>query len=271
MVRYLSVVIFIIFIFTSCEEVINIELNTANPSLVIEGQLFKDSTCLVRLTRTASYFSPEEPMFVENARIILYDGTIFDELNYSGNGIYTGESIIGTEGKNYQVEIECEGTIYEGISYMPQKTDIISLSYSKSQSQSVLNPSGKTVFTITCRFIDNPDEDNCYMVRFMTDDGMAEDSYYLLTEVKANDGIINKIENVISFSESIFYDGGEIEVQVFSIDKSVYNYFLQLNDILFWKRRVMPPTPYNPVSNINNGALGYFAAWAYDSELITLE
>jgi hypothetical protein len=33
----------------------------------------------------------------------------------------------------------------------------------------------------------------------------------------------------------------------------------------------MPPTPYNPKSNISNGALGYFAAWSYDSEKILLE
>jgi hypothetical protein len=69
----------------------------------------------------------------------------------------------------------------------------------------------------------------------------------------------------------MFYEGGEAEVQVFSLDESVYNYFLQLNDILYWKRRVMPPTPYNPKSNISNGALGYFAAWAYDSRKIMLE
>jgi hypothetical protein len=69
----------------------------------------------------------------------------------------------------------------------------------------------------------------------------------------------------------MFYGGGEAEVQVFSIDESVYNYFLQLNDVLYWKRRLMPPTPYNPKSNISNGALGYFAAWSYDSEKILLE
>jgi len=44
-----------------------------------------------------------------------------------------------------------------------------------------------------------------------------------------------------------------------------------LNDVLFWKRRFNPPATYNPVSNINNGALGYFAAWTYNSEKIILE
>ncbi|MCJ7448014.1 MAG: DUF4249 domain-containing protein [Bacteroidales bacterium] len=271
MSKYSLVAISILIIIASCEEVVNIDLNSANPAFVVEGKMYKDSTCLVRLTQTTSYFSLEEPQCIEDASIIINDGTSHQELSYTGNGFYIGDSVIGTEGKNYEIEIVHDGIIYEGISYMPQKTNLISVSYTKSQSQSILNPNAETVFTITCEFSDNPDADNFYLVRFISDGAMAEDSYYLLTEEKTNDGIINNTNNIISFSESIFYEGGEIDVQVFSIDKSVYNYFLQLNDILFWKRRVMPPTPYNPISNITNGALGYFAAWAFDSRRIILE
>ena len=78
--------------------------------------------------------------------------------------------------------------------------------------------------------------------------------------------------NIISFAESIFYDGeGTINVLLYSIDEAIYNYFLQMNDILFWKRRILPPSPYNPTSNLSNGALGYFAAWAIDVKQVVLE
>ncbi len=154
---------------------------------------------------------------------------------------------------------------------MPVKTDIISVSYDKYEDQSTLNPLGETVFTIICEFSDNPDIDNFYMIKYLEDGKMIEKNYFMITERDAIGGSFNIENDIISFSESIFYDGGEVEVQVFSIDESVYNYFMQLNDILFWKRRIMPPTPYNPSSNINNGALGYFAALAYDSEIIILE
>jgi hypothetical protein len=109
------------------------------------------------------------------------------------------------------------------------------------------------------------------MVRFLSNGKLLE-RYYLLTENKANSGLINiTYDGNINYSESIFFDGGEVQVQLFSIDESVYNYFLQLSDILFWKRRVIPPTPYNPDSNIDNGILGYFAAWTCDSKTIVLE
>jgi hypothetical protein len=271
MFKFCLTVIFISAILCSCEEVINIDLNSANPVFVVEGKIYQDSTCLVRLTMTTSYFSPVLPQVIENASITLSDGISMEELVYEGNGYYSGNSIIGTEGRNYTLEIVHDGIIYESNSFMPQKTTLTSIRYTKSQSPTILNPYGETVFAITCKFADNPANDSFYMIRIIADGTMAEDSYYLLTEEKANDGIFNNTDNLISFTESIFFDGGEVDVQLFAIDESVYNYFLQLNDILFWKRRVMPPTPYNPVSNITNGALGYFAAWTFDSETVILE
>ena len=262
----------ILIILASCEEVIDVDLNSSDPAFVVEAKIYKDSVSLVRLTRTTSYFSLEEPGFIEDAIINISDGTLMEELNYTGNGYYTGAAIIGTAETTYEIEIIHDGITYEAISYMPVKSDIISVRFGKSEAQGVLNPYGETVFTITCLFSDDPDTDNYYMVRYITGDGVLLERYYLLTEDDANSGSINNINNgTISFSESIFYEGGEVEVQLFSIDEPVYNYFMQLTDILYWKRRVMPPTPYNPASNINNGALGYFAAWAYDSEIIILE
>jgi uncharacterized protein (DUF2147 family) len=275
--KYILVATTLLIILSSCEEVIDVDLNSSNPAFVVEATIYKDSVSLVRLTRTTSYFSLEEPEFIEDASIKISDRTSMEELNYIGNGHYVGNKIIGTEGKTYEIEIKYDGIIYQGISYMPLETDIISVSYSKSASQSIFNPNGEMIYTVTCEFIDNPDIDNFYMIRYILDGVVLKNSYYLLTEHNAVNGSVNNVNvnnadnDTLRFSEWMFYEGGEFEVQIFSIDESVYNYFLQLNDVLFWKRRVMPPTPYNPVSNINNGALGYFAAWAYDSEIIILE
>ncbi|MBN1386910.1 MAG: DUF4249 domain-containing protein [Bacteroidales bacterium] len=261
----------ILSVLTSCEEVIDIDLNYANPAFVVEAVIYKDSVCNVRLTRTTSFFTQEEPDVIDNAFITISDGTSSEELHYSGNGYYTGNNILGTEDSNYEIEIIHDGITHTGEAYMPEKTDIISVSYDKFETQSTLNPLGETVFTINCEFNDNPDTDNFYMIKYLENGEMIESNYFMLTEYDAIGGTFSIEDNIISFSESIFYEGGEVEVQVFSIDEPVYQYFMQLNDILFWKRRIMPPTPYNPSSNISNGALGYFAAWAYDSAVLVLE
>jgi hypothetical protein len=272
-----SKVIILLLVLSSCEEVIKVDLNATDPAFVAEAVIYKDSVILVHLTRTSNYFSKEAPDYIENARIKVSDGTFTEELSYRGNGYYTGNTLIGTEEKNYEIEIEHEGIIYKGASYMPLRTDIVSVRYSKNNDQGIFNPSGKTMFIIQCEFLDEPGVDNYYMVRYILDGEVLSGSYYVLNEQNTTNGTIeisdlNRADNdTISFEEWMFYEGGTGEVQVFSIDKSVYDYFVQLNDILFWKRRFNPPSPYNPKSNIDNGALGYFAAWAYDSRKIVLE
>lgn len=277
MVKYLSGALTILIILSSCEEVINVDLNNSDPAFVAEAIIYKDSVSMVRLTRTTGYFSMEEPVYIENASIKVSDGTLTEELIYKGNGYYTGNTIIGSEGKNYEIEIEHDGIIYKGTSYMPLRTDIVSVNYSKNNDQGIFNPTGKTMFIIQCEFLDEPGVDNYYMIRYILDGEVLKGSYYVMNEQATINGTID-ISNInstdsdtISFEEWMFYEGGMGEVQVFSIDKSVYDYFVQLNDILFWKRRLNPPAAYNPQSNIDNGALGYFAAWAFDSRKIVLE
>jgi hypothetical protein len=154
---------------------------------------------------------------------------------------------------------------------MPSGSLLNLVTFSKSNEVSILNPYGDLVFTISCQFNDNHVKDNYYLICFISAGDLIEKRFFLMTETTANGGSFENTDNIIRFSESIFYDGGEVEVQLYTIDKNIYNYFLQLDDILFWKRRYIPPVPYNPQSNISNGALGYFAAWAYDSQKIILE
>jgi hypothetical protein len=270
MIKYWFVFIYLLILLSSCEHIIDVDLNSSAPAFVVDAKIFQDSVCTVRLTTTTSFFSLEKSGLIEDASIIITDGIFTEALNYIGNGYYKGKSVCGTEGRAYKIKINHGGQTFEGTSYMPHQADIISVHYSKSDSRSILNPNGETVFTISCDFSRGSDKNNFYMIRFISNGTLLE-RYYLLTDNKANSGIISTSNEIINFSESIFYDGGEIDVQLYSIDEPVYNYFLQMSDILFWKRRVEPPTPYNPKSNLSNGVLGYFAAWAYSSKKIVLQ
>ena len=272
MIRYFIGILIVIFAITSCEEVIDIELNHKDPVFVIEGIIAKDSVCIVRLTVTGNYFSKEDPSPVEEAIITISNGTLSEELNYTANGYFRGENIIGKEETSYELVVSHKGNLYRATSYMPPQRPILSANYSKSEERSPLNPLGETVFSVSCTFIDDPATDDFYMIKYTEDGRMIETKYFLLTENSANGGSLEYDNSgLMRFSESIFYEGGEIKIELFSIDEDVYHYFLQLSDVLFWKTRVIPPTPYNPTSNISGGALGYFAAWAANTETILLE
>lgn len=270
MLKYIIIPTVILIILSSCEEVVEIDLNSASPAFVAEAKLFKDSVVQVRLTYTTDYFSVSAPEIVEDAIIKISDGITAEELTYKGNGNYSGSLITGREEVTYDLEINHSGRSYNSFSVMPSYTAIAATKYSISNSQSILNPDGKTVVTVTCMFNDDPDKNNYYMICFMANGRLIEDRYFMITENSANGGSFINENNIISFSESIFYDGDNVEILLYSMDESVYNYFYQMDDILFWKRRVIPPVPYNPTSNISNGALGYFAAWTLDSRIIRL-
>ena len=269
---YLLILLFYMIHLVSCEEIVNIDLDYSNPAFVVEAHIYKDSVACVRLSMTSGFFSEEEDAFIDDATIIINDGVISEGLSYRVSGLYEGTSVVGVEGRFYEIEISYHGSVYSAVSYMHSKTDISALRFGKDDSQSILNPNGNIVYSISCEFFDDPDIDNYYMIRFLNNGAMLKGSnYYLLTEKTSNHGSFSNTENTINFSESIFFDGGEVTVELFTIDKDVYTYFKQLDEVLFWRRRVIPPIPYNPASNLDNGALGFFAAWTMDSRKIMLE
>jgi hypothetical protein len=268
--KFIPALLFVTVMLLACEEVVEIDLNSSKPAFVVEASISNGLVAEVRLTGTTSYFSPAEPAYFEDAIITISDGITSEVLNYAGSGYYRGQVLTGNEDSHYDISVLNSGLTYLGSSYMPPKTDILSLSYFKDDSQGILNPDGKTIYTIRCTFGDDPLRDNFYLIKFIAQGRMLE-RYYLLTDSKSNTGSMIRENDMIIFSESLIFAGGEVDVELYSIDESVYNIFIQLDDILFWKRRLLPPTPYNPVSNLSNGALGYFAAWAIDSKTIILE
>jgi hypothetical protein len=111
---------------------------------------------------------------------------------------------------------------------MPVKTNILSVSFSKDNSQSIFNPNGETILTIDCEFIDEPDKDNFYMIRYFLDGIVLKDSYYLVNEHNAINGTLenpnsNHVDSdTLRFSEWMFYEGLKAEVQIFSLEKKIY-------------------------------------------------
>lgn len=86
--------IFVFFgIFTSCEDVIDVELNEGPTRLVVEANINilknGNSSAMVRLTTTAPFFDNNAP-FVHDAEVRITDenGTVYPFI-YSQNGIYT--------------------------------------------------------------------------------------------------------------------------------------------------------------------------------------
>ena len=63
----------------------------------------------------------------------------------------------------------------------------------------------------------------------------------------------------------------KIVVQLIGIDQQTYLYFNVFRDVLEQSGILSASTPANPPNNLNNGALGYFAAWTISQKMMVFK
>jgi len=255
--KYILLTFILIFTLSSCEEVIKIDLNSSHPKLVVEAKLYKDSLATVLLTKTANYFSMETPETVEDAVItITTDNNASEELVYLGNGIYSGQTMRGIEGWIYDIKILWEEEEYTGRGFLPEQTEIISLEIVDFQPA----PQAPLFKNAEITFLDNPETDDYYMIRYVLNGVPLAASYFAFSDLAFPDTI--RLAN-----PQLSFDTGDlVEVQVFSIDEPLLIFYSQMSQSLSGSM-ALSSTPYNPTSNIN-GAMGYFATWSYVSDTV---
>ncbi|MHA6280702.1 DUF4249 family protein [Salinimicrobium sp. CAU 1759] len=107
----------IIFILLSCEEVVEVELETSAPRLVIEASLLFNAETesdlqIIKLSTTAPFFEEDVPP-VTGAMVKVTTGTgeeyIFEEAN---EGIYQNTDIVALPNLDYKLEIIYQGELY---------------------------------------------------------------------------------------------------------------------------------------------------------------
>ena len=98
----------LLFAVVSCTERIDIKTDDAAPRLVIYGYISTD-TALVRITKSAGYFTTESPQIVSGAEVTVTDsdgGVITLAEIEPGSGQYLNDSgAYGEEGKTYTLDV----------------------------------------------------------------------------------------------------------------------------------------------------------------------
>ena len=257
-------IIVVSFLLFSCEKVIDVDLNEADPAIVIEGNLsHADNHLEVSISKTGSYFGTSEPVKVPGAVVTLEDesGTRI-EAEEKGDGLYGSYQVYTIPGEEYRLNVEVEGTVYSAVSELNHKPEIDSLGYE------LYNGS---------RFLDSGYRLNVYF-----SDPAGEENYYRI-KIYKNGDIMDRVNDLIVFDDSgingksievtlrgqIFEDGDTAYVEMLSIDELAWRYFTTFKEAA----DINPgsPAPANPVTNFNNGALGYFSAWSHDSGTIIIK
>lgn len=253
---------------SSCQDVINVDLNNSSPQMVIEGSISNmPDTVKVYLSQTTDYFNPQNITFITGATVTISDdkGNSYTPTIAAG-GTYLFPSLSGIPQGTYTLKVQTGNSQYIASSVMPEKVTIDSMTVEGSDDGDKEN--------VLLVYIHDPlGIENFYRIKVFINGVLAVPSSginpILIYSDKYFDGRVTPLRITSRrIGLDYFKSTDNIKVQLMSIDQVTYNYFRQLRDLTNSGRPLSTSTPDNPDNNISNGALGYFAAWAIDEKSI---
>jgi len=256
-------------IWAGCQNVISIDLNKADPHLVVEGNITdQPGPYIVTLSKTGNYFETAlvfPP--VSHASITITDDLgQRDTLTEVTPGTYQSSRLAGTIGRTYTLNVISEGNEFKAISSMPPKVFIDSF-YVKPRREA----RGEGGYDIYIMFKDPPEAGNYYRLNARSNTLIPADSIdgrrYRMYNDKLTNG--NEMAERIRAGRNV-QTGDTITVELLSIDKATYDYFHTLRDVLSSDRAATSLSPTNPNTNLSNGSLGYFSAYTIDTKRIVI-
>jgi len=249
----------------SCEDVIEINLDTIEPRLVIEGCLNDMSDhCTVNLSLTSDYFNPDAYPAVSDADISISDeyGTtsIFNETE---PGVYTLENMQVMENTSYTLDIWSEDENYTAEVTIPEKVNIEYLSFDVPPLMFEFDEG----YMLSCYIQDPVEYRNYYRMKAykISDQTEARDSEYIF-----NDDFMNGNMMIMQWDLDPFMPEDTVVVELQTLDHSTYDYYKTLFPLtgggLFGASN-----PSNPNTNLSNNALGYFGTYTICRDTIIVQ
>ncbi len=238
------------FLISSCEDIIEVNLNQSNPNIVIEANLTnKLEVQVIKISQTKAFTDDNSFLPVKNAIVTIKDQNgllyLFSE---SSNGNYISVPFKGEPGIKYTVQVKANNQTYSAQSIMPKPVNLDSLSVIE------LTFFNNTRKYVQVNFHDTPNISNQYNYVISVNNEIRN-AYYVDSD-RFNDG--KNVTNTIFSADPELKKGDKISIDFQCIDMNIYRYFYAISQI---SGNGGPPTaPSNPDSNFNNGALGYFSA-----------
>ncbi|MCD4788841.1 MAG: DUF4249 domain-containing protein [Bacteroidales bacterium] len=252
---------------TACEDVIEIDLDSIEPKLVIEA-VITDQTVeqTVKLTKTGDYFEPGIYPAVSYANVIISDNLGNSEtLSEVNPGIYQTTNLQGITGIVYELSVEVENMEYTAISEMPEKINIDTLSTEFFEA----TPRFDEGYMVKCHFTDPAGISNYYRFKVYENGVLLNSSSDFIL---SDDKIFNGNETQMPLRMKTFQINDTVTVELLSLNKDTYDYYNTLIESSSGPGFISgSSTPVNPVSNISNGAMGYFGVYTINSKTIIIE
>lgn len=262
---YFSVLVLTLIVFSGCEKIIEIDLSEVKEAIVIEATITNNKLPFkVRVSKTSPYFGTQTKNPVSGATVSVRSekgkARFFVE---TAPGLYQLEKVFALAGHWYIIDVEYDGITYSAWSYMNELVQIAELDFSYFDGFGFFD-SGYKVNT----YIRDPaNKENYYRLKYYVNgqstDGRGEITLY-------SDQLFDGKGIGMGQRSVVFQENDTLTVELQSIDKAAFTYFSTLESISGSEMQ-QSASPANPISNFNNGALGYFSAYSFDRKKVVIK
>lgn len=253
--------------FSSCTKIIELDLNTSDPQIVVDAHLSDDPTdkATVRLSKTVNFSATNTFPPLSSAVVFIKNRTTgeVDTLKETSAGLYRGSKLVGKVGHTYDLTIQTGGKTITASSTIPRKVSLDSISALK---QSFF---GNSNISLIPRYVDPKGIGDNYRFIMSVNGKVLKDIFTFNDEL--SDGGLN--------GRPLFGGGGEDEaikvgdtvtLEMQGIDAPNYLYFTSMAEGSGGPNSDSA-TPTNPVTNLNGAILGYFSAYSTQKKTVTIK
>lgn len=260
------------FSFASCEEVVDVNLKTAQPQLVISAAIqwekgTEGNQQVIKLTTTSNYFDNEIPA-VSGATIYVTNSEqkIFDFIEKSNTGEYVCTNFEPVINETYTLVINYAGNTYTATETLTSVAPITKVIQNNNGSIT------KDKIEVKAYFIDPPDQKNYYLYSYQYSNratgnhSAEEDRFFQGNEFFS-----------VSYNDDL-KEGDQVEIQHSGISEDYYNYLCIIISLAGESGRLpfqSPPAPVRGnILNITNSSdhpLGFFSLSETDSRKYTIQ
>lgn len=236
-------------------EVVETDLPEGEAKLVVEGSITnKPGIQVVKLSRTTG-INRSVPVFEPNAKVEITDSEgNTSELTYSGNGKYTSR-LTGVPGLTYHLKIDIDGVKYYAESQMPETAQIDSVSYSY-YDESMIREEG---YYISLHNLDSGEKESYYRWMVWVNDTLQGSANGIPGYFATHQLNINNTPLSLQYPEA-FQKGDRVRIETIKMDKTIFNYYQGVLELIINDGGLLGPVPVNPVGNISGNSIGIFQA-----------
>jgi len=253
--RVLMLLFSILFLTFSCfRDPVNLDLSEYGPNIVIEGSISnRPGPHSVRITKTLPYNGQNNFPAVIGADVSITDNLGNSVvLQETAAGLYQTQNLAGQPERIYTLSVLTDGKKYSATSTLPMPLIMKTIDFTR------IAP-GIDVYELSFSFQDHPGIEDYCMINIYNNGDKYD---HFLYQDKSTDGE----EVVFDDINGQFYYGSVITIELITIDRAGYEFYNSIEMINDKEEddeivgNFVPVTTFNPTTNLNNGALGYFGA-----------